>query len=78
MDEIEIKTDTKHLLGDIMLGKKLHCICNCLIHLDFIGTVVDYSIENNLETMLHIKIKDTEKIIKIGLFHPGMTIDILK
>lgn len=70
------KTDTKHLLGDVMLNKKVHCYCNCLVNLDIVGIIIDYSIENNMETIFHVKLLDKDKIIKIGSFHPGMKIDI--
>lgn len=55
-----------------MFGHTYHFMCDCVMHLDVTGTVVDWSISGQ-EVILHVDVD--QKIVKIGLNHPHLTIE---
>lgn len=55
-----------------LINKKLHFKCDCLIPIDFSGTIVGYHINNN-EIIFQV-IDENRKIIDIGENHPNMTV----
>lgn len=61
-------------IAEQFIGNTYHFKCDCLMPLDFIGRVVDWSLAGQ-EILLHI---DTaKKIIKLGINHPNLTIEKL-
>lgn len=56
-------------------GKTVHFECNCLLHLDITGTVVDTELINN--EIIFILIINNSKRIKIGENTPGLKIKFL-
>ena len=59
-------------IGQQFVGHTYHFKCDCLLSLDVIGEVVDWSVINN-ELLLHVQVD--KKIAKIGLNHPNLTIE---
>jgi hypothetical protein len=59
-------------IGSMMFGHTYHFMCDCVMHLDVTGTVVDWSISGQ-EVILHVDVD--QKIVKIGLNHPHLTIE---
>ena len=66
-------TTIKDLLANQLLYKQVHCVCNCIVPMDFFGYIKDYEIINN-EIVFLIDCKG--KIIKIGENHPNMYVEI--
>lgn len=63
----------KHHLAELMLYKKFHFKCPCIVPLDFSGVIENYEISSHGEIIFHINSQG--KIIKIGENHPNMTIE---
>jgi hypothetical protein len=61
-------------IASLMIGSKYHFKCGCLIALDVEGEVVDWSMSGQ-ELILHVQVQ--QKIVKIGLNHPHLTIEKL-
>lgn len=62
----------KQYIAEQFVKNTYHFTCNCLIPLDVIGTVQDYSINDN-EIILLVSVKN--KIIRIGLNTPSLYIE---
>ena len=58
-------------IAERFIGNTYHFKCECLMPLDFVGQVVDWSMSGQ-EIILHIN-KD-QKIIRLGINHPNLTI----
>lgn len=61
----------KEYIARHLIGQRLHFTCDCLMHIDVVGTVVDFEIKNN-EIVFMVDVSG--KIIKIGENHPNMYI----
>lgn len=67
--------DIKKYIAEQFLGNTYHFKCDCLMALDITGVVLDYSLTEH-EIILHISLIDEEeKIVKLGLNHPNLTIE---
>lgn len=66
--------DFKSYIAKSVKGKKLKFKCDCLMPLEFIGIIIDYTIDSN-EIIFHIN--SNNKIYKIGLNHPNLKIEEL-
>lgn len=65
----------KDYIAEQFLGRTYHFKCDCLLALDIIGTVLDYTTTDH-EIILHVSlISEKEKIVKLGLNHPNLTIE---
>lgn len=65
----------KNYIAEQFLGNTYHFKCNCLMALDITGVVLDYTTTDH-EIILHISlIGAEEKIVKLGLNHPNLTIE---
>ena len=64
----------KELIAEQLLYKRVHCKCECIFPMDFVGYIKDYEINDN-EIIFLIDYKG--KIVKIGENHPNMYIEIL-
>lgn len=65
----------KDYIAERFLGNTYHFKCDCLLALDIKGTVLDYSVADH-EIILHVSlISEEEKIVKVGLNHPNLTIE---
>ena len=64
----------KDHIAEQFLGGAYHFKCDCLMALDITGVVLDYTTTKH-EIILHIVPEGTEKIVKIGLNHPNLTIE---
>lgn len=62
----------KQYIAQQFIKNTYHFTCDCLIPLDVIGTVKDYSISNN-EIVLIVSVNN--KIIHIGLNTPSLYIE---
>ena len=58
--------------GRTFVNKNFHFKCDCLLSLDFVGTVVDYEKSNG---ELVLVISHNGKIIRLGSNHPNLTIE---
>ena len=65
----------KSYIGDILVGKKVHFCCNCVMNIDVVGVVKGWKITSN-EIIWEVEV-DNEKTIKIGENHPNMNIEVL-
>ena len=65
----------KDYMAEQFLSNTYHFKCDCLMALDITGVVLDYTTTNH-EIILHISLIDEEeKIVKLGLNHPNLTIE---
>ena len=68
-------TPIKSYIANSIIGKKLHFKCDCLLNIDVIGTVKDWSLYQG--EIIWDVYTDSGKLIKIGENHPNMFIDEL-
>ena len=61
----------KDHLAKLMLGKRFHFRCDCIVSMDLNGTVKDYEIVGNEIIFI---VESDGKLIKIGENHPSMKI----
>ena len=54
------------------IGKSYHFKCDCLLHMDFTGEILDYEIVNNEIIFI---IDADRKIVRIGENHPNMMVE---
>lgn len=64
------------ILMKVLIGASVHIKCNCLVPIDIIGYISNTSISND-EILLYVTENRYNKILTIGLNHPGLTITIL-
>lgn len=65
----------KDYIAEQFLGNTYRFKCDCLLALDIRGCVLDYETTDH-EIILHISlISEEEKIVKLGLNHPNLTIE---
>ena len=65
-------TPIKNYIADIFIGKTFHFVCDCIIPIDIIGTVKEYSISNNEIILL---VDTNKRILHIGLNTPSLVIE---
>ncbi len=68
-------TPIKSYIANSIIGKKLHFKCDCLLNIDVIGTVKNWSLYQG--EIIWDVYTDSGKLIKIGENHPNMFIDEL-
>lgn len=67
----------KNYIAEQFVGNSYHFKCDCLMALDIKGCVLDYETTQH-EIILHVSlISEQEKIVKLGLNHPNLTIEEL-
>lgn len=62
----------KKYIASYLIGHRLHFKCNCIMNLDFIGTIKDFEIVDN-EIIYIIDING--KVIRIGENHPNLIVE---
>lgn len=62
----------KEHIAELMLYKKYHFKCDCLMPLDFVGVITNYRISNN--NIIFI-VESHGKTIEIDENHPNLTIE---
>jgi len=65
----------KTYIGEMLLNKRVHFYCNCIMNLDVTGKVTSWKVVSN-EVIWEVTL-DSGKVIKIGENHPNMSIEIL-
>ena len=65
----------KDYIANSFIGKTFHFVCDCIIPMDIIGTVKEYSISNNEIILL---ISTNTRILHIGLNTPSLVIEEIK
>ena len=65
----------KEYIAEQFLRRTHNFKCDYLLALDIVGTVLDYTTTDH-EIILHVLlISEKEKIVKLGLNHPNLTIE---
>lgn len=64
----------KKFVGDMLLNKDVHVICDCILSFNVIGKVITYNIEG---TEIIYSILTNGKIVKVGENTPGLKIEFL-
>ena len=59
----------KDYIAKLMIGKKFHFKCDCIVSMDLIGVIKDYEIINNEIIYL---VESKGKILRIGENHPKL------
>lgn len=62
----------KQYILERCIGKRLRFKCNCVMMMNFVGTIVDGYIRNN---EIIFKIDVDGRLIEIGENHPGMMVE---
>ena len=65
----------KDYIAQQLIGKKVHLVGHCVIHLDVTGRIISYSINNN-EIIYKIQMGNG-KVISIGENHPNLEVEAL-
>jgi len=65
----------KSYIANLLVGKRVHFQCNCVLKIDVIGSVKGWSLNQN--EILWDVMTDEGRIIKIGENHPNMNIEVL-
>lgn len=64
----------KDYIGESLVGKTFHFVCDCLLPFDFVGKVTDYEVADELILI----VMNGDRPIRIGINHPKLKLEEIK